>query len=160
MIEIRFANADDAAVVLGFIRALAAYEKQPEAVEVTEETLRRQLAEAPAPFEALLAIDDGRAVGFALFFHTYSTWRGKRGIWLEDLFVLPEERQRGVGKALLARVAAIAVERGCARFEWSVLDWNRLAIGFYEALGAELLNEWRICRVSNEALTQLARQCC
>ena len=83
---------------------------------------------------------------------------GKRGVWLEDLFVLPEERQHGVGKMLLARVAAIAVERDCARFEWSVLDWNRLAIGFYEALGAELLDEWRICRVSNEALTQLARR--
>jgi GNAT superfamily N-acetyltransferase len=158
MIEMRFASADDAAVVLGFVRALAEYEKQPEAVEVSEETLRRQLAETPAPFEALLAIDDGRAVGFALFFHTYSTWRGKRGIWLEDLFVLPDERRRGVGKMLLARVAAIAVERGCARFEWTVLEWNRLAIDFYEGLGAQRLEEWRICRVSNEALEELARR--
>jgi len=158
MIEIRFAYADDAAVVLGFIRALAEYEKQPEAVEVSEATLRQQLGETPAPFEALLASDDGRAVGFALFFHTYSTWRGKRGVWLEDLFVLPDERQRGVGRMLLARVAAIAVERGCARFEWSVLDWNRLAIGFYKGQGAQLLDEWRICRVSNEALEQLTRR--
>jgi len=158
MIELRFANVHDAAVVLGFIRALAEYEKQPEAVEVSEETLRRQLGETPAPFEALLAIDDGRAVGFALFFHTYSTWRGKRGVWLEDLFVLPQERQRGVGRMLLKRIAAIAVERDCARFEWSVLDWNRLAIDFYEGLGAQLLDEWRICRVSNEALAQLAQR--
>jgi GNAT superfamily N-acetyltransferase len=158
MIEIRSAEAGDAAVLLQFICGLAEYEKQPQAVEVTQETLSMQLRETPAPFEALLAIDEGRPVGFAVFFHTYSTWRGKRGIWLEDLFVLPEERQHGVGRMLLARVAAIAVERGCARFEWSVLDWNRLAIDFYEALGAELLDEWRICRVSNEALAQLARR--
>lgn len=158
MTEIRFATAEDAAVVLEFVRALAEYERQPDAVEVTEDILRRQLGETPPPFEALIALDAARPVGFALFFHTYSTWRGRRGIWLEDLFVLPAERKRGVGKMLLARVAAIAMERDCARFEWSVLDWNQLAIDFYEALGAKRLEEWRICRVSDEALVELARR--
>jgi GNAT superfamily N-acetyltransferase len=100
------------------------------------------------PFECLLAESEGHAVGFALLFHTYSTWRGRRGIWLEDLFVLPERRRNGVGRALLDRVVALARERGCGRVEWSVLDWNEPAIEFYRSFGAQLLEEWRICRMS------------
>ena len=155
-VAIRFALPDDAAIVLELIHALARYERMPDAVEVDEATLRRQLAERPAPFECLLAEHEGRVVGFALFFHSYSTWRGKRGIWLEDLFVLPEARRAGVGRALLARVAALALERNCARFEWSVLDWNEPALAFYRSLGAGVLAEWRICRISDAALVALA----
>jgi GNAT superfamily N-acetyltransferase len=156
MLEIRTATMDDAACVLGFIRALAEYEREPQAVQVDLPTLTRQLGEQPPPFECLIAEWERQPVGFALFFHTYSTWRGKRGIWLEDLFVLPEARRRGVGGALLRRVAALALERDCARFEWSVLDWNELAIGFYRGLGAQLLDSWRICRISDAALARLA----
>ena len=156
MLSLRAATAADAATVLDFIRALAVYERQPDAVQVDEPTLRSQLAAATPPFECLLAELEGRAVGFALFFHTYSTWRGRRGLWLEDLFVLPDARRRGVGEALLRRVAGLALERGCARFEWTVLDWNAPAIAFYERLGASVLPEWRICRVSDAALATLA----
>ena len=148
MIEVRFAEVADAGVVLGFVRALAEYEKMPQAVEVDEATLAAQLGSSPPPFECLLAEDGGRAVGFALFFHTYSTWRGRRGIWLEDLFVLPEWRRRGVGRTLLDRIVSLAKERRCGRVEWSVLDWNESAVDFYRAYGADLLAEWRICRMS------------
>jgi GNAT superfamily N-acetyltransferase len=157
MLQIRAAVVQDAACILRFIRALAEYEREPDAVEVDEATLAHQLAAQPPPFECLLAELDAEPVGFALFFHTYSTWRGKRGIWLEDLFVLPEARRRGVGAALLRRVAALALERDCARFEWSVLEWNTPAIAFYRSFGAQVLEAWRICRVSNEALEQLGR---
>ncbi len=148
MVAIRFATVADAGTVLTFIHALAKYEREPDAVEVDEATLAAQLAAATPPFECLLAEDDGRAVGFALMFHTYSTWRGRRGLWLEDLFVLPERRRSGVGRALLDRVIALGKERHCGRVEWSVLDWNRPAIDFYEAYGAKLMTDWRICRVS------------
>jgi GNAT superfamily N-acetyltransferase len=155
MLEIRAATAADAACILGFVRALAEYERAPDAVEVDAETLARQLREQPPPFECLIAEQQGAPVGFALFFHTYSTWRGKRGIWLEDLFVLPEARRHGIGTALLRRVAMLAVERDCARFEWSVLDWNTLATEFYRGLGAEVLPAWRICRIADAALARL-----
>jgi GNAT superfamily N-acetyltransferase len=156
MLEIRAATAADAATILSFVRALAEYEREPEAVQVDAATLRAQLEAPHPPFECLLAELDGATVGFALFFHTYSTWRGRRGVWLEDLFVLPGARRHGVGAALLRRVARIARERGCARFEWSVLDWNETAIGFYRKLGADVLAEWRICRVTDAALERLA----
>ena len=156
MLTIRTATADDAGLVLDFIRALAEYERQSQAVEVTEAVLREQLAASVPPFECLLAQLDAEPAGFALFFHNYSTWRGKRGIWLEDLFVLPAQRRQGVGGALLQRVAAIALERDCARFEWSVLDWNEPAIAFYHSFGTQLLPEWILCRVSDTALQQLA----
>jgi GNAT superfamily N-acetyltransferase len=155
MLQIRAATIADAACILGFIRALAEYEREPQAVEVDEATLARQLDERPPPFECLIAELAGRPVAFALFFHTYSTWRGKRGIWLEDLFVLPEARRAGIGAALLARIAALALERNCARFEWSVLDWNTPAIDFYRSVGAQVLEPWRICRLTGEALVQL-----
>jgi GNAT superfamily N-acetyltransferase len=146
--DIRFADVSDAATLLRFIQALADYEKMPHAVEVDEKTLAHQLGSDNPPFECLLAEEAGSAVGFALFFHTYSTWRGRRGIWLEDLFVLPEHRRRGIGKRLLERLVAIAEERRCARVEWSVLDWNAPAIDFYRSFGAKLLETWRICRMS------------
>jgi len=156
MLEIRFATPDDAEIILRFIQALADYERMPQAVEVDAPTLAQQLAEERPPFECLLAHLGGEPAGFALFFHTYSTWRGKRGIWLEDLFVLPEARRHGVGKALLQRVAALAVARGCGRLEWSVLDWNELAIGFYDRIGAALLPEWKLCRMSGAPIEALA----
>ena len=148
MIDVRFATPADAATILSFIRALAEYEKMPHAVETTEETLATQLASSAPPFECLFAEEAGTPVGFALLFHTYSTWRGRRGIWLEDLFVLPEWRRRSVGRTLLDRVVSLAKERGCGRVEWSVLDWNKPAIDFYRAYGAVLLDEWRICRMT------------
>ena len=155
MLDIRAATASDAETILQFVRALAEYERQPEAVQVDADTLRAQLAAPQPPFECLLAELDGRPVGFALFFHSYSTWRGKRGVWLEDLFVLPAARRSGVGAALLGRVARIARERDCARLEWSVLDWNEPAIRFYRKLGADVLGEWRICRLTDAGLAQL-----
>jgi ribosomal protein S18 acetylase RimI-like enzyme len=130
--DIRFADVSDAATLLRFIQALADYEKMPHAVEVDEKTLAHQLGSDNPPFECLLAEEAGSAVGFALFFHTYSTWRGRRGI----------------GKRLLERLVAIAEERRCARVEWSVLDWNAPAIDFYRSFGAKLLETWRICRMS------------
>ena len=153
--ELRFAGPDDAGTLLRFIRELADYEREPDAVEVTEATLRAQLGESPPPFECLVAEVDGAAVGFALFFSTYSTWRGRRGIWLEDLFVSPAARGEGVGRALLVEIARLARERGCARFEWSVLDWNEPAHAFYRSLGAAPMEEWTRWRLDGEALEKL-----
>lgn len=159
-LRIRAAGPDDAATILGFIRELAAYEREPDAVETTEATLRAQLGAHPAPFECLIAEwaggDAPQPVGFALFFHNYSTWRGQRGIYLEDLFVPPAYRRQGVGQALLRQVAALAVQRGCARFEWAVLDWNTPAIAFYQRLGARAMDEWTLFRLDGPALAALA----
>ncbi len=155
-ITIRPATPDDAATVLSFIHALAVYEREPDAVETTEDTLGSQIGTSPPPFECVLAEEDGVARGFALFFHSYSTWRGKRGIYLEDLFVPEEHRGRGIGGALLRHVARVAVERDCARLEWSVLDWNEPALGFYRALGAVAMDEWTVHRVTDDALRRLA----
>lgn len=152
MIDVRFATPADAAIVLRFIHALAEYEHEPEAVKVDESTLRAQMSEPQPPFECLIAERDSAAVGFALFFTTYSTWIGKRGLWLEDLFVLPEFRREGVGGALLRRIGELAIERDCGRLEWSVLDWNQLAIDFYVGRGARIMTDWRICRVEGAAL--------
>ncbi len=148
---IRFATPDDAETIHDFICELAEYEREPDAVEVTPETLRAQVGDA---FECLLAEADG-PVGFALFFHNYSTWRGKRGLYLEDLYVTPAARGRGIGKALFERLGAIARERDCARMEWSVLDWNEPAIRFYEALGAKPMTGWSTWRLSDEGLNSL-----
>lgn len=152
---IRFAGPEDAATILAFIRDLADYEREPDAVEVTEAELAAQMREPIPPFECLLAEEDGEPLGFALFFHTYSTWRGRRGVWLEDLFVPPAHRGRGVGAALLTELARIAVDRGCARFEWSVLDWNEPAIRFYRSLGAQPQDEWTRWRLDGAALATL-----
>jgi GNAT superfamily N-acetyltransferase len=152
MIDVRFATPADAPILLRFIHALAAYEREPEAVKIDEATLRSQMSEPHPPFECLIAERDSAAAGFALFFTTYSTWLGKRGLWLEDLFVLPEFRRHGAGGALLRRMGELAIERDCGRLEWSVLDWNQLAIDFYVGLGARIMTEWQICRVEGAAL--------
>jgi GNAT superfamily N-acetyltransferase len=154
---IRPATAADVPQILAFIRALAVYERAPAgAVTATEAGLLRDGFGAEPFYECLLADCDGVPAGFALFFFNYSTWRGQPGIYLEDLFVLPELRGRGIGKALLERVAAAAVEKGCRRLQWEVLDWNTPAIDFYRAMGAEFLDEWRNVRLEGEALERLA----
>jgi GNAT superfamily N-acetyltransferase len=153
---IRPATAEDAAQILSFIRALAAYERAPDAATATEADLLRD-GFGPNPFYSCLIADlDGQPAGFALFFFNYSTWLGRPGLYLEDLFVHPEFRGLGIGKALLKRVAAIAVEKNCQRLQWEVLDWNTPAIDFYRAMGAEFLDEWRNVRLSGEALKRLA----
>ena len=155
-VTLRPAIAADVPQILAFIRALAAYEREPDAVFATEAGLLRD-GFGPNPFYfCIIAEMDGRPAGFALYFFNYSTWKGCPGLYLEDIFVHPEFRGLGIGKALLRRVAAIAVERGCPRLQWEVLDWNTPAIDFYRAMGAEFLDEWRNVRVSGEALSRLA----
>lgn len=153
---LRVATPRDAATLLSLVRGLAEYERAPHEVVATEADYVRALSAQPPEMGALLAEHDGAALGFALFFPTWSTWRGRPGIHLEDLFVLPEARGRGIGRALLARVASFALARSCARLEWEVLDWNTSAIGFYAALGADLRHEWTSMRVDGDALTALA----
>lgn len=155
--RIRSATPADADTVFRFIEELARYEQEPEAVVCTADELRAQLASEAPPFSCLLAEIDGEAVGFALYFFNYSTWRGRPGLYLEDLFVLPEARGRGAGKRLLRELARVAVERGCARMEWAVLDWNATAIGFYESLGARRLDGWSLFRLTDRALVALAQ---
>ncbi len=153
---IRPANPADVPVILDFIQQLAAYEKLSHACVATQADLAETLF-GPRPYaETLIAEADGLPVGLALFFHNYSTFRARPGIYLEDLFVLPSHRGQGYGKALLQALAKLAVERGCARLEWSVLDWNSPAIDFYTALGAEPQSEWTIFRLTGSALDQLA----
>lgn len=152
---IRPATPADVPVILAFVRELAAFEREPDAVRATEADLHAALF-GPAPAAEAVVADDGAPLGFALFFHDFSTWTGRRGLHLEDLYVIPAARGRGVGRALLARLAAIALDRGCVRFEWSVLDWNEPAIGFYRALGAIGMDEWTVQRVEGTALARLA----
>jgi GNAT superfamily N-acetyltransferase len=150
------ATAADIPQILSFIRALAAYEREPDAVTATEADLLRD-GFGPNPYYFCLIADfDGQPAGFALYFFNYSTWMGRPGLYLEDIFVQPEFRGRGIGKALLERAAAIAVEKNCPRLQWEVLDWNTPAIEFYRAMGAEFLDAWRNVRVSGEALKRLA----
>lgn len=153
---IRPATPADVPVIARLIRALAEYERLAHAVSLDEADLRRHLFGERKYAEVLLAEDAGEVVGFALFFHNYSTFRGKPGIYLEDLFVFPESRGRGHGKALLREIARLAVERDCARVEWSVLDWNEPSIRFYESLGAAPMDEWTAYRLTGESLTKLA----
>ena len=155
-ITIRTAVAADAGVILRFIRALAEYEKLSHMVVATEQSLREQLFGAKPAAESLIASLDGEDVGFALFFSSFSTFLGKAGIYLEDLFVLPTARGKGVGRALLAEVARIATARNGGRLEWAVLDWNEPAIGFYKKLGAVPMDEWTTYRVTGDALKRLA----
>lgn len=153
---IRTATPADVPEILAFIRALAVFEREPDAVTATEEGLLRD-GFGPNPiYFCLIADHDRRPAGFALYFFNYSTWMGRPGLYLEDLFVHPEFRGLGIGRALLQQVAAIAVQRGCLRLQWEVLDWNTPAIDFYKAMGAEFLDEWRNVRVSGEALDRLA----
>jgi GNAT superfamily N-acetyltransferase len=153
---IRAAVASDTPQILAFIRELAAYEKLAAEVVATEEGLSATLFGPQPAAEVLIAEVNGAPAGFALFFHNYSTFLGQAGIFLEDLFVRPEFRARGVGRALLIRLAALARERGCGRLEWSVLDWNADAIGFYRRIGATAMSDWTTYRLSGEALAQLA----
>jgi len=167
-LSIRRAAPEDAPTIHELIRALAAYEREPDAVRATPESLAEQMRWDHPPFECLLAerhahahgpgpgsgAAAAHAVGFALFFTSYSTWRGRPGIWLEDLFVREEERGRGVGDALLRAVGRLAVERGCGRLEFSVLDWNQPAIGFYRSLGAVPMDAWTIFRFDGDALAR------
>ncbi len=155
-LRIRPATAEDVPTILGFIRELAEYEREPDAVVATEaDLLRDGWGETPR-YTAVIAEYDSVAAGFALYFTTYSTWRGHHGIRLEDLYVTPALRSQGIGKALLARVARIAVDQGCPRLEWDVLDWNEPAIAVYRHLGAKMMSEWRIMRMAGEPLVALA----
>jgi len=153
---IRDAVEADIPLILSLIRALAVYEKLEHKVVATEDVLRESLFGARPYAETIIAEDDGKPVGFAVFFHNFSTFIGRPGIYLEDLFVNPEARGRGYGKALLARLAAIAKERNCGRLEWSVLDWNEPSINFYKSLGAVPLDDWTMFRVTDGALDALA----
>ena len=156
MLTIAPAVAADVPVIVDLIRALAKYERLEHEMVATEDDIHHALF-GPRPYaEVILAREDSDTVGYALFFHNYSTFRGRPGIYLEDLFVRPERRGHGYGRALLVALARLAVERGCARYEWSVLDWNEPAIGFYRRMGADVMEEWRICRVTGDALARLA----
>jgi len=155
-IEIRPATVDDVPLVLSFVRQLADYEKLAHMVVATEASLREALFGERPGAVVLLGFVEGEAVGFAVYFHNFSTFLGRRGLWLEDIFVQPERRGRGYGKALLLAVARIAQERGCGRFEWAALDWNTPAWEFYRSLGATPLEEWTMFRVTGVALEKLA----
>ncbi len=153
--QFRFATRDDCALILSFIRELAAYEKMLDEVVATEELLEEWLFDKQKA-EVVFALEDDREVGFALFFHNFSTFLGRAGIYLEDLYVLPEYRGKGYGKGLLKKLAQIAVERGCGRLEWWCLDWNRPSIDFYLALGAEPMSDWTTYRITGDTLIELA----
>jgi GNAT superfamily N-acetyltransferase len=157
-LSIRAAERADVPVIAALIRGLARYEKLERMVVLTEELLADGLFGQHTYAETLIAEEDGRPLGFALYFHTFSTFLARPGLYLEDLFVLEDHRGKGIGKALLARLARIAVERGCHRLEWSVLNWNTDAIGFYERLGAKPNSEWTVYRLAGEPLQRLARQ--
>ena len=156
-LEFRWAEEKDAAMILRFIRALAAYEKLSDQVVATEELLREWIFEKKKA-EVLFPMEEGEEVGFALFFHNFSTFLGRAGLYLEDLYISPEYRGKGYGKATLQRLAQIAVERGCGRLEWSCLDWNKPSIDFYLSLGAVPMEEWTVYRLTGDTLTQMAAQ--
>jgi GNAT superfamily N-acetyltransferase len=156
-VRIERATERDVPTILQMIRDLAVYERMSDQVVATEDGLREALFTGTRDAEVILAFADDQPAGFALFFHNFSTFLGRRGLYLEDLFVKPECRGAGIGKRLLVELARIAVERGCGRFEWSVLDWNEPAIGFYQKLGAVPMDGWTIFRVSGDALTRLSQ---
>ena len=156
-LSFRFANMNDAPLILRFIRELAAYENMLDDVVATEELLREWIFERNKA-EVLFAMEDGKEIGFALYFHNFSTFLGRAGVYLEDLFVLPEHRGKGYGKAILKKLAQIAVERGCGRLEWACLDWNRPSIDFYLSLKAAPMNQWTTYRLTGDTLKDLANQ--
>lgn len=156
-ISIRPARADDVATLHSLILALAEYEKLAAQVVGTVDDLRRELFSEQPVIEAVLASEGERPLGFALYFHNYSTFLARRGLYLEDLFVVPEARGRGIGKALIQHCARLAVERGCGRFEWAVLDWNQPAIDFYQSIGATMLPDWKIFRLTGDELARFAQ---
>jgi GNAT superfamily N-acetyltransferase len=156
-LEIRVATRAELPTLLELVRALAEYERLTHLVAADERLLERELFAPSSNVEAILGFAGGTAVGFAVYFHNFSTFLGRRGLYLEDLFVRPEHRRRGYGRRLLLHVARLAHARGCGRFEWMALDWNEPAIRFYKSLGAVELAEWRLFRVTGEALARLAR---
>ncbi len=158
MLTIRNATADDVPLILQLIRELAEYEKLAHLVVATADDLRRDGFSDRPYFRVLIAEWAGEPSGYALYFHNYSTFSSRPGLFLEDLFVRPQFRKKGIGKALLLHLARIAVEKGCSRFEWQVLDWNKPAIEFYESLGAVVMKEWLTMRASGEGLERLASQ--
>ena len=156
-LSFRFANRDDAPLILRFIRELAAYENMLDDVVATEELLQEWIFERNKA-EVLFAMEDGTEIGFALYFHNFSTFLGRAGVYLEDLFVLPEHRGKGYGKAILKKLAQITVERGCGRLEWACLDWNRPSIEFYLSLGAAPMDQWTTYRLTGDTLKNLANE--
>ena len=157
LVTFRQAGPEDAGLILHFIRELADYEQMLDQVVAKEELLREWLFEKKKA-EVIFALEHGREVGFALYFHNFSTFLGRAGLYLEDLFVLPEARGKGYGKALLKQLAAIARERGCGRLEWWCLDWNQPSIDFYKAMGAVPMEDWTVYRVTGDALDKLAKE--
>ncbi len=155
--HIRPATVDDVPTVLQLIRELAEYERAPDEVHATEPQLREVLFGKEPAAQVLLALENNEAVGFAVYLFNFSTWLAKPGLYLEDLFVKPETRGKGYGRRLLQRLAQIAHDRGCGRMEWSVLDWNEPAIGFYKKLGAKPMDEWTIFRLTQDGIADLAR---
>lgn len=154
--DYRFAEREDTSLILDFIKALAEYEHMSDQVVATPELLREWIFDKRKA-EVIFALEDGKEVGFALFFHNFSTFLGRAGLYLEDLFVLPEYRGKGYGKALLTQLAKIAVERGCGRFEWWCLDWNKPSIDFYKTMGAEPMSDWTVYRITEDTLSKLAK---
>lgn len=155
MLTIRPANVDDVGLILQFIRELAEYEREPHAVTATEADLVRYGFGTDPKFRTLIAEWERKPAGFALYFYNYSTWLGRPGLYLEDVFVRPEFRGKGIGKTLLLYLARLAVQENCGRFQWQVLDWNTPSIKFYESLGAEVMKEWLTMRVEGEDLKRL-----
>ena len=151
----RYANRNDVPLILGFVKELADYEKMQNEVVADEKTLEEWIFDRQKA-EVIFALEDGKEVGYALFFHNFSTFLGRAGIYLEDLYVQPEYRGKGHGKALLKKLASIAVERGCGRLEWSCLDWNKPSIDFYLSLGAEQMSEWTVYRLAGDTLLNFA----
>lgn len=157
MLSIRPATAKDAGLIVQFVRDLAKYERDPKAAVATEQDFIRDGFGVDPKFKVVFAQWDGEPAGFALFFYNYSTWQGRPGLYLEDLFVKPEFRGKGIGKALLLHLAKIAVDNNCGRYQWQVLDWNTPALDFYKSLGAEIMKEWLTMRVEGDALQRLAK---
>ena len=155
-LTIRYATVEDAGLILRFVRELAIYEKAEHEVVATESTIAESIFGPDSTVHAVICEKDDKAIGFAVYFYNYSTWLGKNGLFLEDLFVTPSERGSGAGKALLKHLAQVAVARGCGRFEWNVLDWNEPAILFYESIGARPQSEWIGYRLTGKALIDLA----
>ncbi|MHB1022302.1 MAG: GNAT family N-acetyltransferase [Acidobacteriaceae bacterium] len=158
MLHIRPAQPADVPLILAFIHDLAEYEKEPHAVKATEADLLRDGFGSQPYFQCLIAEWDGQPAGFAFYFFQYSTWEGRPALYLEDLFVRPQFRKKGIGKTLFIKLAQIAVEKQCTRFQWEVLDWNQPAIDFYESLGAKVMREWLNMRMTSEAIQTLAEQ--
>lgn len=156
-IEIRGAEVEDAPLILRFIKELAIYEKAEGKVEATVESIRETIFGSDSITRAIICLIDGEPVGFAVYFFNYSTWLGKNGLYLEDLYISPKHRKIGAGKAVLKHLAQTAVSKGCGRFEWSVLDWNEPAIDFYQSIGARPQNEWIIYRLSGQELAAFAQ---